>query len=70
MELQAIVPHSPKLPVQPIIVAGQEEPGMFDSFVAYPWFLQVHSYDSPAQLLADLKDRVIGPLEAKVVQLR
>jgi hypothetical protein len=41
-ELQAIVPSSPKLAVQPIIVAGQEEPGMFDSFEAYPWFLKVH----------------------------
>jgi hypothetical protein len=27
-ELQAIVPSSPKLPVQPIIVAAQEEPGI------------------------------------------
>jgi hypothetical protein len=48
-ELQAIVPSSPKLPVQPIIVAAQEEPGMFDSFAAYPWFLKVHRYDAPAQ---------------------
>jgi hypothetical protein len=41
MELQAIVPSSPKLPVLPIIVAGQNEPGMFHSFEAYPWFLKV-----------------------------
>jgi hypothetical protein len=34
--------------VQPIIVAAQEEPGMFDSFEAYPWFLKVHRYDAPA----------------------
>jgi uncharacterized protein YjbI with pentapeptide repeats len=70
MELQAIVPHSPKLPVLPIIVAGQEEPGMFDSFKAYTWFLKVHRYDSLSQLLADLKDRVLGPLEAAVAKLR
>jgi hypothetical protein len=70
MELQAIVPHSPKLPVLPIILAGQKEPGMFDSFEAYPWFLKVHPYESPAQLLVDLKDRVIGPLEAEVAKLR
>ena len=70
MELLAIVPTSPRLPVQPIIVAGQEWPGMFDSFEAYPWFLKVHPYDSPAQLLVDLKDRVIGPLEAEVAKLR
>ena len=35
-ELQAIVPSSPKLPVQPIIVAGQKEPGMFELFRAIP----------------------------------
>jgi Pentapeptide repeats (8 copies) len=70
IELQAIVPSSPKLPVLPIIVAGQEEPGMFDSFEAYPWFLKVHAYENPAQLLVDLKDRVIGPLEAEVAKLR
>jgi hypothetical protein len=34
-ELDAIVPSSPKLPVLPIIVAGQKEPGMFDSIEAY-----------------------------------
>ena len=63
MELQAIVPQSPKLPVQPIIVSTQEEPGMFNSFEAYPWFLKVHRYDDQAQLLAHLDDRVIGPVE-------
>jgi hypothetical protein len=70
MELQAIVPNSPKLPVQPIIVAGQEEPGMFDSFEAYPWFLKVHRYDTPTQLLDHLDERVIGPVEAEVAKLR
>jgi hypothetical protein len=39
-ELQAIVPSGPKFPLQPIIVAAQEEPGMFDSFEAYSWFLR------------------------------
>jgi uncharacterized protein YjbI with pentapeptide repeats len=69
-ELQAIVPHSPKLPVQPIIIAAQAEPGMFDSFEAYPWVLKVHRYDTPAQLLVHLDERVIGPAEAKVLELQ
>ena len=69
-ELQAIVPHSPKLAVQPIIIEGQAEPGMLDSFKDYHWFLDLYRYASPAQLLADLKDRVIGPLEAAVAKLR
>jgi hypothetical protein len=69
-ELQAIVPGSPKLAVQPIIIAEQEEPGMFDSFEAYPWFLKVNRYDTPTQLLDHLDDRVIGPIEAEVAKLR
>jgi hypothetical protein len=69
-ELQAIVPSSPLLAVQPIIAAPQEEPGMFDSFKAYPWVLEVHRYDAPGQLLAHLDERVIRPVEKKVTQLR
>jgi uncharacterized protein YjbI with pentapeptide repeats len=70
MELTAIVPSSPRLAVQPIIVAGQEEPGMFDFFKDFPWFLKVHCYDTPVQLLEHLDDRVIGPVEAEVERLR
>jgi Pentapeptide repeats (8 copies) len=69
-ELAAIVPTSPSLPVQPIIIATQEEPGMFDFFRNFPWFLKVHRYDTPEQLLADLNERVIAPAEAKMAQLR
>jgi hypothetical protein len=29
----------------------QEEPGMFDFFWNFPWFLKVHRYDAPEQLL-------------------
>jgi hypothetical protein len=69
-ELRGIVPECPTIPVQPIIVEGQDEPGMFDVFKRYPWFLKVHPYKNSAQLLVDLKDRVIGPLEAEVAKLR
>ena len=68
-ELQAIVPTSPKLPVQPIMNGRQEEPGMFDSFEAYPWFLRVHRYDTPVQLLAQLES-IIGLVEAEVAKRR
>jgi hypothetical protein len=43
---------------------------MFDSFQAYPWFLQVHRYVTPAQLLADLDERVIAAAETEAVRLR
>jgi hypothetical protein len=39
MELKAIVPSSPKLPVKPIIIAAQEEPGILPA-----WFLTAHRY--------------------------
>ena len=35
-ELQAIVPVLPSVPIQPVIIASQEEPGMFDHFRHYP----------------------------------
>ena len=31
-ELRAIVPDLPSVPVQPVIIASQEEPGMFDFY--------------------------------------
>jgi hypothetical protein len=69
-ELQAIVPDLPSVPVQPVIIASQDEPGMFDFYRHFPWFLPVHRYATPAQLLAELSDRVIKPSEAKVLQFR
>jgi uncharacterized protein YjbI with pentapeptide repeats len=69
-ELRAIVPDLPSLPVQPIILATQEEPGMFDSYRNRPSFLTVHRYGDQEQLLADLGDKVIRPAELKVRELR
>ena len=69
-ELRAIVPDLPSVPVQPVIIASQEEPGMFDFFRRYPWFLPAHRYDTPARLLAELSDRVIAPSEAKALEFR
>jgi len=60
-ELRGIVPELPDVPVQPIILASQEEPGMFDFYRHFPWFLPVHRYDTPTQLLTELDDRVIKP---------
>ena len=69
-ELRAIVPDLPSVPVQPIILAMQEEPGMFDFYRNMPSFLTVHRYTSQEQLLADLGEKVIGPAELKVLELR
>ena len=69
-ELRAIVPDFPSVPVQPIILAMQEEPGMFDFHRDRPSFLTVHRYASQEQLLADLGEEVIRPAELKVLELR
>jgi uncharacterized protein YjbI with pentapeptide repeats len=69
-ELRAIVPDLPSVPVQPIILAQQEEPGMFDFYRHRPSFLNVHRYASQEQLIADLGEKVIRPAELKVLDLQ
>jgi uncharacterized protein YjbI with pentapeptide repeats len=62
-ELQSVVPASPSVPIQPILLASQEEPGMFDFFHTFPWVLRPHFYENKDQLLMDLADKVIAPAE-------
>jgi uncharacterized protein YjbI with pentapeptide repeats len=69
-ELRAIVPDLPSVPVQPIILATQEEPGMFDFYRNRPSFLIVHRYTNQERLLAEIGDKVIRPAEQKVLELR
>jgi uncharacterized protein YjbI with pentapeptide repeats len=61
-ELQGIVPGT-HTPVQPILISSQTEPGMFDFFHLYPWFLPVVEYASVDTLLSSLKQLVIDPAE-------
>jgi hypothetical protein len=69
-ELRAIVPDLPSVPVQPIILGMQEEPGMFDFYQNFRSFLNVHRYASQEQLIADLGEKVIRPAELKVLDLQ
>ena len=62
-ELQAIVPANPSLPVQPILVRSQREPGMVDFFKAFPWYLPLVRYHSVDDLTDNLRVRLIEPLE-------
>jgi uncharacterized protein YjbI with pentapeptide repeats len=69
-ELRGIVPSRPMLPVQPILLTGQKEPGMFDFFRPFPWVLATQYYESPGELLANVAERLIEPAERKVEDLR
>jgi hypothetical protein len=69
-ELRAVVPDLPSVPIQPIILATQEEPGMFDFYRNFRTFLKVHRYLSQEQLIAELGEKVIRPAELKVRELR
>jgi hypothetical protein len=68
-ELQAVVPLNPSVPVQPLLLASQEEPGMFDFFRTFPCVLDTHRYTDQTTLLAELTKEVIAPAEAKAKEL-
>jgi hypothetical protein len=68
-ELRAIT-DPPSVPVQPIILAMQEEPGMFDFYRNFRSFLNVHRYASQEQLIVELGEKVIRPAELKVLDLQ
>lgn len=69
-ELRGIVPSRPFLPVQPLLLDSQEEPGMFDYFARFPWVLPIVRYSTAADLLSLLNERVILPAESKANELR
>jgi hypothetical protein len=73
-ELQALVPTNPSVPIQPLILNSQTEPGMFDFFRMYPWVLGPYLYEDQDRLLAahgggdrasrsedEGADRAVGP---------
>ena len=68
-ELERLVPKSPSLPVRPLLLDSQEEPGMFDSFEPYPWFLSVFRYNNMPHLLASIPE-VILPANERAEEIR
>src|SRR5262245_56147369 len=62
-ELGVIVPDLPSVPVQPLLLEGSAEYGMFEHFKRYPWVLETYRYASSEPLIASLGERVIGPAE-------
>ncbi len=68
-ELQAIVPHLPSVPIQPLLEGAATEYSMFEHFKRYPWVLPVYCYEDQATLLASLGDSIITPAEEKAKKL-
>jgi hypothetical protein len=64
-ELQAIVPNNPSVPVQPLLLASQEEPGMFDFFRRYPWVLETYRYHGADEVLTSLEQIIARADKAK-----
>ena len=63
-ELTTIVRDLPSVPVQPLLLASQQEYGMFEHFRRFPWVLKPYLYEDEEGLLAALPDKVIAPAEA------
>lgn len=69
MELGAIVPDLPSVPIQPILRNGKKPWGMYDHITKYSSVLKTHIYNGSDDLLATLEDKVIIPAEAKAKEL-
>jgi hypothetical protein len=69
-ELATVIP-STVVPVQPVLLAGKSEFAMFaDLRARHHWVLGTYVYPSPDELIANLGERVIGPAQAKALELR
>ncbi len=68
-ELRSIVPNSPSVVVQPLLLVSQEEPGMWDFFTKFPWVMKPFRYADESSVIAALEGSVIAPAEAKAKEL-
>jgi hypothetical protein len=69
-ELGRIVPDLPSVPIQPLLLASQQEYGMFEHLRRYPWVLETVFYEDQHTLLAELKEKVICPVESKALSMK
>jgi hypothetical protein len=66
MELGAIVPAFPSVAVRPLIKKSEHEYGMLDYIRAYRSVVEkTYEYESLEELIASIKEHVIGPAEVK-----
>jgi hypothetical protein len=70
-ELQAIVPGLPSVAVRLLIKKSEHEYGMLDFIRRYKSVVEdTYQYENLEEVIASIKENVIGPAEAKVKELR
>ena len=60
-ELGNIVPKFTTLPIQPLVLAGKEQPITLKHLIKFPWVLPTFVYRDLDHLLGNLNNAVIGP---------
>ena len=68
-ELMSIVPNLPSVAVLPLILSSQQEYGMFEHFISFPWVLPLYRYNDQESLLASFQEKVITSAEKKAQKL-
>jgi uncharacterized protein YjbI with pentapeptide repeats len=69
-ELSHIIPHMPSLPIQPIVLEGHLQYGMFEHFKRYAWVLETIRYRGFDDVKSTVLDEIISCCERKVLALR
>jgi hypothetical protein len=70
-ELGVIVPTLPTVAIRLLIKKSEHEYGMLDYIRAYRSVVEkTYEYESLEELIASIKENIIGPAEAKVKELR
>jgi uncharacterized protein YjbI with pentapeptide repeats len=68
-ELGRIIPNLPSVPVQPLLKTDEYEYGMFEHLKRYPWVLSLYKYKDISQVITELDEKIIAPLEAIVKKM-
>lgn len=69
-ELQRIVPDLPSVPVMPLVLRSDRSYALFEHIRRFNWVLEPYEYESQAELIASLGEKVIATAESKVNEVR
>ncbi|MGK7869766.1 pentapeptide repeat-containing protein [Falsiroseomonas sp. E2-1-a20] len=69
-ELRATVKDLLSVPFLPILDSAADEYGMFADFLGHSHVLPIYRYTSISQLVSEVQSQIIGPAEAKLVEIR